>query len=98
MNIETVFRIYHRLQRGSPDLCEEIKITRDKEADLEIDPTAVTVKFVPKHKRELTPKEKSYLRTYCRMYNLTYEMNGKGEMLWYQEKMINSGNQKRGKT
>lgn len=98
MNIELVFRIYHRLQCGSLDLCEKIIITRDNEADLEINPTAVVVKFIPKQKRELTSKEKNTLKNFCNEHNLVYEVNNKGEMLWCHGKMIRNGNPKRGKT
>ena len=96
MNIEYVFRIYHRLQHGSLDLCEQIIIIRDYDADLGINPTAIKVKFIPKKKRELTAKERSSLRTFCNVHNLAYEINNKGEMIWDQAGMIKNGNQKRG--
>ena len=97
MLIEQTYRIYHRLQRGSLDLCEKIIIARDYEADLENNPTAVTVKFIPKQKRELTAKEISEIENLCDTYNLKYKMNSKGEMEWSQEKMINNGKKRRGK-
>jgi hypothetical protein len=41
MNIEKVFRIYHKLQQGPQDYCDKIIITRDPIADQQADPTAV---------------------------------------------------------
>lgn len=96
MNIEKVFRIYHRLQQGPRDYCDKIIIIRDPNADHQADPTAVTVKFIPRKRRPLTTAEKTLLKNFCMYHQLGYEINEDGSMIWYQESMINLGNRKSG--
>lgn len=98
MNIEMVFRIYHKMcKRNLADFCEKIVITRDRSMDLETQPTSIKVKFVSNVKRELTEKERAELKPLCDTYNLGYYLNEKGEMIWYQGKRIVPGNKKTGK-
>ena len=81
MNIEKVFRIYHKLQKGPRDYCDKIIVIKDINADLQADPTAVTVKFIPKKKRQLTAIEKTSLKNFCMYHNLGYMIDDDGNPL-----------------
>jgi hypothetical protein len=97
MNIEKVFRIYHKLQQGPQDYCDKIIITRDPIADQQADPTAVTVKFMQKKKRQLTANEKTILKKFGIYHKLGYCITEDGSMIWHQESMINLGKREPGK-
>ena len=82
MRIEVAFFIYRRLSKKSIDLCEEIEIKRDYDADLKKEPTAVKVIFRPKEKRDLTKSEKTLINNFCNYHKICYEINDEGEIVW----------------
>jgi len=96
MRLEQVFFIYRRLAKKSIDLCEKIEVTRDYGIDLQMNPLAVKVKFIPKHKRKLTTIEERELRSFCDYHGLEYEFNEQGDMIWRCQSVTNRGNQKTG--
>jgi hypothetical protein len=85
MKVETVFRIFHKLQKKSSDFCAKVEITSAGGYDLFNVPTEVGVKFIPLKPRKLSSTEISILKPLCKYHKLRYEINEKGEMLWYQE-------------
>ena len=98
MKIETVFRIYHRLMKRSSDFCAKIVISSDEEVDLFSAPTEVNVKFIPRVKRQMSPREISVLKHFCLYHRLWYRFNENGEMEWFQEQTRTHGKGKSGTT
>lgn len=96
MRLEQVFFIYRRLAKKSIDLCEKIEVTRDYGVDLEMNPLAIKVKFIPRHKRNLTKEEERELKPFCDYHGLEYEFNERGDMIWRCQSAINRGKQRTG--
>ena len=87
MNIEMVFRIYRRLMKFTSDFNEVVVISRDKRACPMKNPSAITVKFIPKRRRKkLTSQERAYINPFCKYHRLKFKMNKAGEMIWTQKK------------
>jgi len=99
MRLEDVFHVYRRLSRVSPNFCETVIISRDHSIDLLEEPTAVTVKFIPKKPRELSHEEKKQLNYLHDYHKLHYKINKQGEMEWFSLRQIKKfGNQETTKT
>lgn len=96
MKLEQVFFIYRKLANVAIDMCEKIEITRDYSMDLEMNPLAVKVRFIPREKRDLTEEEKQKLKLFCKYHEFEYEFNRQGDMIWRCQLITNRGKRKNG--